>query len=232
MTNRLQDNLEAVRTAVQQAAANSQRKADAVTLIAVSKTWPAADVQALAKLGVRDFGENRVQEAIPKIDSLSDPNINWHLIGSLQTNKVRLIFPKVQLIHSLDRWSLAKELERCAQRLGRSAECLVQVNIAGETTKAGLPPSLVKEFVETVSADCPHVRIKGLMTIAPRADNPEDVRVYFREMKALFTDLAAIESGCTMQHLSMGMSGDFKVAIEEGATMVRVGTAIFGRREA
>lgn len=232
MKNRLQDNLDAVRTAVQQAAANSRRNVEAITLVAVSKKWPAADVQALAQFGVRDFGESRVQEALPKIDSLSDLDINWHLIGSLQTNKVRQIFPRVRLIHSLDRWSLVKELERCALRFGMPAKCLVQVNIAGETSKAGLAPSLVKEFVQTVSADYPHVQIRGLMTIAPHVDNPEHVRVYFRQMKAMFDGLAAAESSYTMEHLSMGMSGDFEVAIEEGATMVRVGTAIFGRREA
>ncbi len=232
MNRQLQDNLEAVKAAIQQAAARSLRKPEAVTLIAVSKTRSAAEVRALHELGVNNFGENRVQEAAPKIDALADLNLDWHLIGSLQTNKVRQIFPKVGLIHSLDRWSLVKELERCALRFGTPARCLVQVNIAGEASKSGLAPGEVREFVQTVAADYSHVQIHGLMTIAPLVDDPEQVRGYFRQMKSMSDELAAQAGGYTMEHLSMGMSGDFQVAIEEGATMVRVGTAIFGRREA
>lgn len=232
MTRQLQDNLEAVKAAIQQAAANSSRNPEAITLIAVSKTRSTAEVRALAELGINNFGENRVQEASSKIDSLTDLDVNWHLIGSLQTNKVHQIFSKVQLIHSLDRWSLVKELERCATRFWAPARCLVQVNIADETSKSGLAPSEVKEFVHTVAADYPQVQIRGLMTMAPLVGNPEEVRSYFRRMKALFDELAVADMGYAMEHLSMGMSGDFQVAIEEGATMVRVGTAIFGRREA
>lgn len=233
MNRQLQDNLEAVKAAIQQAAAKSLRKPEAITLIAVSKTRSADEVRALHELGVSDFGENRVQEAAPKIDALADLDLDWHLIGSLQTNKVRQIFSKVQLIHSLDRWSLVKELERCALRFGVPARCLLQVNIAGETSKSGLAPVEVDEFVQTVAADYPHVQIRGLMTMAPLVDNSEEVRPYFRQMKSLFDELAVKnDAGYRMEHLSMGMSGDFQVAIEEGASMVRVGTAIFGRREA
>lgn len=228
----LQDNLDAVKAAIQQAAAKSSRQPEAITLLAVSKTRSVAEVSALHELGVRDFGENRVQEAVSKIDALAAQGLNWHLIGSLQTNKVRQILPRVQLIHSLDRWSLAKELERCAERHGKVANCLVQVNIADEASKSGLQPDEVKDFVQTVAADYPHVQIRGLMTIAPLVDDAEAVRGYFRQMKLLFDQLAVANAGYSMEHLSMGMSGDYQVAIEEGATIVRVGTAIFGRREA
>lgn len=231
-TQLLQDNLDAVKAAIQQAAAKSMRKPEAITLLAVSKTRSIADVSALHELGISDFGENRVQEAVPKIDTLVSLGLNWHLIGSLQTNKARQILPRVQLIHSLDRWSLVKELERCAKRIEAPARCLVQINIAGEASKSGLAPMEVEEFVQTVAADYPHVHIRGLMTIAPLVDNPEEVRGYFRQMKSLFDHLAIKSNGYMMEHLSMGMSGDFGVAIEEGATIVRIGTAIFGRREA
>lgn len=228
----LQDNLDAVKAAIQRAAAKSSRQPEAITLLAVSKTRSIAEVSALHELGVKDFGENRVQEAVPKIDALAVQCLNWHLIGSLQTNKVRQILTRVQLIHSLDRWSLAKELERCAERHEKMANCLVQVNIAGETSKSGLQPDEVKDFVQTVAADYPRVQIRGLMTIAPPVDEAEEVRGYFRQMKLMFDQLAVANAGYSMEHLSMGMSGDYQVAIEEGATIVRVGTAIFGRREA
>lgn len=231
MNRRLRDNLDAIKAAIGQAAAKSLRSSEEITLIAVSKTRTAEEIRALHELGVRDFGENRVQEAVPKIDSLEDLHLNWHFIGSLQTNKVRHILPRVGLIHSLDRWSLVKELERCAQNLSRPARCLVQVNIAGETSKSGLAPQEVTEFVQTVAADYQQIQICGLMTIAPQVSNPEEVRGYFRQMKLLFDKLAVQAKGYEMKHLSMGMSGDFQVAIEEGATMVRIGTAIFGRRD-
>ncbi|HHW98375.1 MAG TPA: YggS family pyridoxal phosphate-dependent enzyme [Firmicutes bacterium] len=231
MSRRLQDNLDALKAVIHKAAATSLRKPEDITLIAVSKTRQADEVRALHELGVIDFGENRVQEAVPKIDSLADLHLRWHFIGSLQTNKVRQILPKAGLIHSLDRWSLAKELQRCASNLDRPARCLVQVNIAGEASKSGLAPQEVKEFVQTVAAEHQQVQICGLMTIAPQVSNPEEVRGYFRQMKSLFDELATHARGYEMKHLSMGMSGDFQVAIEEGATMVRIGTAIFGRRE-
>ncbi len=231
MNRRLQDNLDAIKAAIHEAAAKSLRKPEDITLIAVSKTRSADEIKALHELGVRDFGENRVQEAVPKIDTLAAIDINWHFIGSLQTNKVRQILPKVGLIHSLDRWSLVKELERCARRFGKPARCLVQVNIANEASKSGLAPQEVKEFIQTVAADYPQVQIRGLMAMAPLVSDPEEVRGYFRQMKELFNELASESKGYAMEHLSMGMSGDFQVAIEEGATMVRIGTAIFGRRE-
>lgn len=230
MYSMLCGNLAAIKTVMQQAAAKSGRQLEDITLIGVSKTHPADAVRAAAQCGLKHFGENRVQEAVPKIDSLTDLDIKWHFIGSLQTNKVRYILPKVQLIHSLDRWSLVKELERLAPRFTTQANCLVQVNIAGEASKSGLAPVEVCDFIQAVVTECQHVRICGLMTIAPIAENPEEVRGYFRQMKALFDELAQSATGYTMQHLSMGMSGDFAVAIEEGATMIRVGSAIFGRR--
>lgn len=232
MNHQLHDNLEAVRTAIARAAARSKQKVQDVTLVAVSKTRSAAEARAAWQCGVHDFGENRVQEAVPKIESLGDLNATWHMIGSLQTNKVRQIFPQIELLHSLDRWSLAREVNRCANRFGRPLSCLVQVNIAGEASKSGLDLAEVKDFIDAVVADCPGTQISGLMAMAPYVDDPEQVRCYFRQMKTLYDELAQVQAGYTMEHLSMGMSGDYEVAIEEGANLVRIGTAIFGRRDA
>lgn len=228
----MQHNLAKVRSDIQEAAMRAGRRTKDITLIGVSKTRPVEDIKLAFEQGLRHFGENRVQEALPKIETLNNLDINWHMIGSLQTNKVRHILPRVALIHSLDRWSLAKELERRAQRLDLQARCLVQVNVANEATKSGLPVEEVRDFVTDVIRECPHVAIQGLMAMAPLVENAEEVRPYFRTMRHLFVDLADLSPGCSMQHLSMGMSNDFVVAIEEGATMVRVGTAIFGGRKA
>ena len=205
------------------------RAKDDVTLIAVSKTKPASDIQTLYDYGVRDFGENKVQELTSKYEELPK-DIRWHLIGHLQTNKVKYIVDKVYLIHSVDSVKLAMEIEKEAAKKDIIVNILVQVNVANEDTKFGLDNSEVTNIVEEI-AKLPHICIKGLMTIAPFVDDGEENRKYFNELKQLSVDIKAknIDNVC-MDMLSMGMSGDFETAIEEGATLVRVGTSIFGVR--
>lgn len=205
------------------------RAKDDVTLIAVSKTKPASDIQTLYDYGVRDFGENKVQELTSKYEELPK-DIRWHLIGHLQTNKVKYIVDKVYLIHSVDSVKLAMEIEKEAAKKDIIVNILVQVNVANEDTKFGLDNSEVTNIVEEI-AKLPHIRIKGLMTIAPFVDDGEENRKYFNELKQLSVDIKAknIDNVC-MDMLSMGMSGDYTIAIEEGATHVRVGTSIFGVR--
>lgn len=205
------------------------RPKDDVTLIAVSKTKPASDIQTLYDYGVRDFGENKVQELTSKYEELPK-DIRWHLIGHLQTNKVKYIVDKVYLIHSVDSVKLAMEIEKEAAKKDIIVNILVQVNVANEDTKFGLDNSEVTNIVEEI-AKLPHIRIKGLMTIAPFVDDGEENRKYFNELKQLSVDIKAknIDNVC-MDMLSMGMSGDYTTAIEEGATHVRVGTSIFGVR--
>lgn len=205
------------------------RAKEEVTLIAVSKTKPASDIQTLYDYGVRDFGENKVQELTSKYEELPK-DIRWHLIGHLQTNKVKYIVDKVYLIHSVDSIKLAMEIEKEAAKKDVIVNILVQVNVANEDTKFGLDNDEVINIVEEI-AKLPHIRIKGLMTIAPFVDDGEENRKYFNELKQLSVDIKAknIDNVC-MDMLSMGMSGDFTTAIEEGATYVRVGTSIFGVR--
>ena len=205
------------------------RNKDEVTLIAVSKTKPSSDIQELYDYGVRDFGENKVQELTSKYEELPK-DIRWHLIGHLQTNKVKYIVDKVYMIHSVDSVKLAREIEKEAAKKNVNVNILVQVNVANEDTKFGLDNSEVIKIVEEI-ATLPHLRIKGLMTIAPFVDDGEENRKYFNQLKQLSVDIKAknIDNVC-MDMLSMGMSGDFETAIEEGATHVRVGTSIFGVR--
>ena len=205
------------------------RNKEEVTLIAVSKTKPSADIQTLYDYGVRDFGENKVQELTSKYEELPK-DIRWHLIGHLQTNKVKYIVDKVYMIHSVDSVKLAMEIEKEATKKDCIVNILVQVNVANEDSKFGLETENVIKIVEDI-AKLPHIRIKGLMTIAPFVDDGEENRKYFNQLKQLSVDIKAknIDNVC-MDMLSMGMSGDFKTAIEEGATHVRVGTSIFGVR--
>ena len=200
-----------------------------MTLIAVSKTKPVELLQQAYDAGARDFGENKVQEIMAKYDQLPE-DIRWHMIGHLQTNKVKYIVDKVHLIHSVDSVKLAMEIEKEAAKKDIIVNILVQVNVANEDTKFGLDNSEVTNIVEEI-AKLPHIRIKGLMTIAPFVDDGEENRKYFNELKQLSVDIKAknIDNVC-MDMLSMGMSGDYTTAIEEGATHVRVGTSIFGVR--
>lgn len=225
----LKDNLKTVEEHVQEACKRAGRSREEVTLIAVSKTKPVEMLQEIYGEGVRDFGENKVQELCDKMEQLPS-DIRWHMIGHLQRNKVKYIVGKVALIHSVDTYRLAEEINIQAKKRGIIVPILVEVNIAGEKTKFGTTAEDAMLLVEEISK-LENVRIKGLMTIAPFVENPEDNRLYFRKIKQLSVDITNKNiDNVSMEILSMGMTGDYEVAIEEGATMVRVGTGIFGAR--
>ncbi len=225
----LKENYDLVAEKVAAACERAGRDKDEVTIIAVSKTKPLSNVVELQSHGVMDFGENKVQELCSKYEEIEKP-VRWHLIGHLQTNKVKYIVDKVELIHSVESLKLAKQISKEAGKKGVTVPVLIQVNVASEETKFGLDTAEVMALVEE-AAKLPNMKIKGLMTIAPFVDDPEDNRLYFRELKQLFIDIKDKNlDNVDMEILSMGMTGDYEVAIEEGATMVRVGTGIFGAR--
>lgn len=194
-------------------------------LVAVTKTVSVETVGMALSLGLTSFGENRVQEALPKLARF--PHADWHFIGRLQTNKVRDVVGRFAMIHSLDRWKLAETVQAYCEEEGTVARMLVQVNVAGESQKGGLSPLELTDFLADVSGFS-GIKICGLMTIPPFEEDPEKVRPYFREMYRLFSSCTV--PGVEMTHLSMGMSGDYEVAVEEGANVVRIGSAIFGER--
>ncbi len=225
----LVDRIRQVRLHVEQAAARSGRSPDEVTIVAVSKTVAAEQIALAYQLGLKVFGENRVQEAHAKIPALPYPLIRWHLIGHLQTNKVARAVELFHLIESVDSTHLAEALERSAAARQHIMPVLLQVNVSGEASKEGVSGSDLPALAESVLA-LPHLRVKGLMTIAPYTTEPEEVRPVFRRLRELRDVLRGRFPQGDWSELSMGMSGDFVVAIEEGATMVRIGRAIFGER--
>lgn len=208
---------------------NSDRNRSDVTLIAVSKTKPVETLQEAYDLGVRVFGENKVQELVDKYEVLPK-DIHWHMIGHLQRNKVKYIIDKVDCIHSVESIRLAETIEKEAAKCNRIVDILIEVNVAEEESKFGLRIEEVIPFIEEI-AKFPHIRVKGLMTIAPFVQNPEENRPVFKVLQKLSVDIAAKNiDNVNMNVLSMGMTNDYQIAIEEGATMVRVGTGIFGER--
>jgi len=225
----LKENLANVEKNIEQACKNAGRSRDEVTLIAVSKTKPVEMLQKIYDENIRDFGENKVQELCSKMEQLPS-DIRWHMIGHLQRNKVKYIVGKVELIHSVDTYRLAEEINIQAKKQNVIVPILVEVNIAHEESKFGISAEDAILLVEEISK-LENIRIKGLMTIAPYVENPEDNRLYFRKIKQLSVDITNKNiDNVFMEILSMGMTGDYMVAIEEGATMVRVGTGIFGER--
>ena len=225
----LKENLANVEKNIEQACKNAGRSRDEVTLIAVSKTKPVGMLQEIYDENIRDFGENKVQELCSKMEQLPS-DIRWHMIGHLQRNKVKYIVGKVELIHSVDTYRLAEEINIQAKKQNVIVPILVEVNIAHEESKFGISAEDAILLVEEISK-LENIRIKGLMTIAPYVENPEDNRLYFRKIKQLSVDITNKNiDNVFMEILSMGMTGDYMVAIEEGATMVRVGTGIFGER--
>ena len=225
----LKDQLQEVEKRIQAACDRAGRKREEVTLIAVSKTKPVETLQEAYDLGVRIFGENKVQELTAKYEALPK-DIHWHMIGHLQTNKVKYIIDKAELIHSVDSLKLAETIEKEAAKHDLIADILVEVNVAEEESKFGMKMEEVIPFVEKVSA-FPHVRVRGLMTIAPFVEDPEENRSIFADLHKLYIDIKKKNhDNDTVSVLSMGMTNDYEVAIEEGATMVRVGTGIFGAR--
>lgn len=200
-----------------------------VTIIAVSKSQPVEKILAAASAGHRDFGENYALELHRKATALSSYPIRWHYIGRLQSNKVKYVVPIVQMVHSVDREAIALELNRQAERIGRTLEILIQVNTSGEETKGGIPPHMAHQLVGTVLG-LKYLRARGLMTLAGLEHSPEQVRSEFRMLRLLRDELARDFGLETFTELSMGMSSDFLIALEEGTTILRIGTRIFGAR--
>jgi PLP dependent protein len=224
------DRLTEIRGRIAAAASSAGRDPTSVRLVAVSKTFPIEAVREAFDAGQRDFGENRVQEALQKLERSTDLSIRWHLLGHLQTNKARKAVPAFAVIQSVDSVELIQKLDLAAEDTGHTPELLIQVDLAGEATKFGAPPAEVPRLFEAAAA-CRAARIVGLMTLPPVPDTPDDARPWFRKLRDLRDEWQASGVPATMlRELSMGMSGDFEVAIHEGATMVRVGTAIFGSR--
>lgn len=225
----IKKNIYEVQENIANACKRANRNVSEVKLIAVSKTKPVSDIEEAYATGTRDFGENKVQELNEKYPA-SPKDINWHLIGHLQRNKVKYIVDKVYLIHSVDSVRLAEQISMDAVKKNVSVNILVQVNVANEETKFGLSEEETINIVKEIS-ELPNIKIKGLMTIAPYTENPESNRKYFKELKQLSLKIDSLNiPGVEMKELSMGMTGDYEVAIEEGATLVRVGTGIFGNR--
>ncbi len=226
----IQDNYRAVEARVAAACQRAGRAREDVTLIAVSKTKPVEMVRELQEIGVVDFGENHAQELVAKTEAIPE-KLNWHFIGHLQRNKVKYVVGRACLIHSVSSLRLAEEIRKESEKKGLVTPVLIEVNIADESTKSGISSEEAIQLVRQV-AELPGLSIRGLMAIAPPVEDPEENRGYFRQMRELKETIAGLHlPGVSMEELSMGMTGDFEVAIEGGATMVRVGTAIFGARQ-
>lgn len=226
----IKENLANVRKNIEESCKKVGRDVSEVTLIAVSKTKPLSDLRIAYEEGSRDFGENKVQELISKIDEMPS-DVKWHLIGHLQRNKVKYIAGKVAMIHSVDSYRLAEEINVQAKKNSCVIPILIEINIAGEDTKFGIKPEEAEELIREIS-ELENVKVSGLMTIAPNVANPEENRAYFKAMKDLFVDISSKNiDNVEMKVLSMGMTNDYTVAVEEGATMIRVGTGIFGARD-
>jgi hypothetical protein len=226
----IQSNIKKIHDDIRAAAQKSGQDASRVTLIAVSKRKPPEMIQEAIDAGHRDFGENYIQEAMEKIDLLGRKSATWHFIGHLQSNKAKFAVKYFDLIHTVDTVKLAKEINRQAQKIGKIQKILLQVNISREATKSG---AQANEIVDIARQTCrfDNLHVSGLMCMPPFFDDPEDARIYFKKLKQISEEIEPLNLPNTaMTHLSMGMSNDFTVAVEEGATLVRVGTAIFGAR--
>jgi pyridoxal phosphate enzyme (YggS family) len=225
----VRENLEHVREQLAAACTRVGRKPEEVRLVAIAKTKPAEMVREAFAAGQKIIGESYVQELVEKVEVIEEP-VEWHFVGGLQTNKVKYLRGKVALIHSVDRLHLAEEINRQWVKIGETADILIQLNLGHEATKSGTSEEELENLVREI-AQLPNVRVKGLMTLPPYFDDPEEVRPFFRELKGLSQHIAELNiPGVEMRELSMGMTHDFEVAIEEGATLIRVGTAIFGMR--
>lgn len=216
-------NIEYINELKNAAAEKSGRSGDEVLLIAVTKLHSPDEINEAIDCGITDIGENKVQEILDKYDKVKP--VRWHLIGHLQTNKVKYIIDKVDLIHSVDSFKLAQEIEKRAEKAEKTMDILIQVNSAEEESKFGISTDETESLISEIRETCPHINIKGLMCIAPFEENPEDARPFFKAVKEIF------DRHDEFTVLSMGMSNDFQVAIEEGATAIRVGTMIFGNRD-
>lgn len=226
----LKENIESIRSRIEAACQRSGRSPESVQLIAVTKTIDESVVNESLRYGITDIGENKVQEVQRKYAGI-EPGVRWHLIGHLQRNKVKYIIDKVDLIHSVDSLRLAEEIDKRAAQAGKTMPILIQLNISREETKFGVDKVQLEEMLTAIDA-LEHVRVKGLMTMAPYFEDPEQTRGIFRKMKEIFEELKYNEyNHVEMEHLSMGMTNDYEVAVEEGATLVRIGTGIYGKRD-
>ncbi len=226
----IRENIDAVNRIKGQAAVKSGREPEDVLLCAVTKTRTAEEINEAIDAGITDIGENKVQEIMDKFDSVKP--VRWHMIGHLQTNKVKYIIDKVSMIHSVDSLHLAQEIDRRAAQHNIAMDILIQVNSAQEESKFGIAADETEGMIRDILDKCPNLRIRGLMCIAPFAENPEDVRIYFAQVKKLYDEYGSIEhKNLDFKYLSMGMSHDYEAAISEGSNLIRVGTAIFGERD-
>ena len=229
MTN-IQENLDTIRTEIFNTVQSCDRRPDAVRLIAVSKKKSAETIMKAIKAGAKDFGENYIQEAVEKIDIIADDSITWHFIGHLQSNKTKFAVKYFEYIHTVDKFKLAKEINKQAKKIDKIQKILLQINIGEELTKSGARIENAIEFVKEIHG-FENISIEGLMCMPPFFDDPEKARIYFKQLVQIKRKIMNENfDSVSMEHLSMGMSSDFKVAIEEGSTMVRVGTSIFGSR--
>jgi len=227
MTNNIVNNLKEINGIISEACKKSNRQENDITIVAVTKYTDALGIENCINAGLCNIGENKAQQAIPKIEKLISYNkINWHFIGHLQTNKVKYVLPYFSVIHSLDRISLAKEINIQANKLNKNIDCLIQVNVANEETKFGVQPERLFDLAKEIS-QFNNIKITGLMTMAPYVSNAEDTRHIFSELRAMKEELASLDlPNFTLQHLSMGMSNDYAIAIEEGATIIRLGRVL------
>ena len=225
--SQISDNLINIHSRMQDATHRVGRQVSDVRLVAVSKTYPPAVIQEAWNAGQHVFGENRVQDALPKIAELP-AEAEWHFIGHLQSNKIRKALPAFTLIHGVDNLELAQQINRIAGEMGLTANILLEINVSGEASKFGFSPTDLRQNLEDLLC-LPNIRINGLMTMAPYSEDPETARPVFSKLRMLRDELST-KSGHALQELSMGMSGDFEVGIEEGATIVRIGSSIFGHR--
>ena len=225
----IKENIDAINRNKDEIAVRAGRKPGEVLLVAVTKTRTEEEINEAIDAGITDIGENKVQEIMDKYETVKP--VRWHMIGHLQTNKVKYIVDKVSMIHSVDSFKLAEEIDRRAAQHETTMDILIQVNAAQEESKFGITTEETGKLIEDILDSCQNIRIKGLMCIAPFEDNPEDVRIYFREVKALYDKYALFSHPrLDFQYLSMGMSHDYEAAILEGSNLIRVGTAIFGER--
>jgi pyridoxal phosphate enzyme (YggS family) len=225
----LRTNLSSLQQRIELALHSAGRSRDELRLVAVSKTQHPEVIEAAFEAGLRDFGENRVQELIKKRELLST-QIRWHLVGHLQSNKAKYIAPFITLVHSIDSIDTAIELSRRAAEHDRTIDILIEVNIARDPAKHGVEPDRTQQLIESIALQAQHLRIIGLMTVAPFEEHPENTRPYFRALEKLRNELSSRFPEIPLRELSMGMSNDFEVAIQEGATLIRIGSALFGER--
>lgn len=227
----IKENIDSILERTALAARRSGRNPEDITVIAVSKTVDSDRAREAVESGLDNLGENRVQELVKKYEQLSDLKVKWHMIGHLQKNKVKYIIDKAELIHSVENLELAKEINKRAEQLNLNTKILIELNIGEESSKFGINEENVYDFVRSME-QFEHIEVLGLMTVAPYSENPEDIRWVFIKMKEIFDKISEMKlKNSHMKYLSMGMTNDFEIAIEEGSNIVRIGTAIFGARK-